>query len=117
MAMKIKFNLHPFGYGADPEEFGEIRIDNDGRGRHNYEIRLVRGPIMNRTYRGSVPNGGKSGHRNILHLLARILDDLDLDAMGEDYVHINHFFGGRPTLDYKDDPESPMPPGYEGEES
>jgi hypothetical protein len=112
MAMKIKFNIHAFGYGAKPQEFGEILIHNDGYGSHEYEVRLVRGPHMIRTYRGTVPNDNKSGHRNILHLLARIMDDLPLDTMGEDYVHVNHLFGGRPSADYKATEAVPEPEGW-----
>lgn len=91
MAMTFSFRIHPFGYSAEPIEFGTMDVHSAGP-RHEYLIRYkakgewhnVRGYIAKR-----MPDGTKrSGHRNFLHLLQDILADANLDALGEDYVHV-----------------------------
>lgn len=118
MDMRIKFNLHQHGLGSDPKEFGEIIITEHGCNAYNYELRLVRGPGLLRTYRGRVTaqEGETLNHRNIIQLLMDILIDLPTHDIDEDSVHALHLLDGPPQREYRDDPESPMPPGYEGEE-
>lgn len=112
MAMTFDFNIHPFGYGADPIKFGHMRV-HSAFDRHEYAIdiktkdgwRTITGHISKR-----MPDGTKrSDHRNFLHLLYDILTDVDLDDLGQDYVHvledIREAFGN-PNLragDYKED--------------
>ncbi len=85
MAMTFEFNIRPFGYQNDPIQFGRMRVHSAGS-RHEYAVDY-KGPLGWHTLRGSIPRD-KSGHRNFLHLLAAILDDLDLDTMGENYVNV-----------------------------
>jgi len=85
MAMTFVFRVHPFGSQNKPIEFGQMSVHSAGD-LHKYHVRYknvegwqsVRGAIVK----------DKSGHRNFLHLLGDILDDMDLDALGVDYVNI-----------------------------
>lgn len=91
MAMKFSFNIHPFGYHADPIEFGNMRVHSAGT-CHEYSVDIKTKDGW-RTINGRVsklmPNGQKrSGHRNFLHLLRDILNDMDLNELGTDYVHV-----------------------------
>jgi len=85
MAMTFQFRVHPFGYQNEPIEFGNMRVHSAGR-YHEYHVsyKNVNGW---QSLRGAIPKN-KSGHRNFLHLLGDILDDMDLDELGVDYVNI-----------------------------
>ncbi|MEE8372810.1 MAG: hypothetical protein V3R87_03630 [Dehalococcoidia bacterium] len=85
MAMTFNFDIRPFGYQNDAITFGRMRIHSAGS-HHEYAVDYKAKDGW-RTIRGSVPRV-KSGHRNFLHLLAAILDDIDLDALGENYVNV-----------------------------
>jgi len=85
MAMTFEFNIRPFGYQNDVITFGRMRVHSAGS-RHEYAVEYKAKDGW-KTIRGSVPKA-KSGHRNFLHLLAAILDDLDLDALGMNYVNV-----------------------------
>ena len=91
MAMTFEFNIRPFGYHNDPIQFGRIRVHSVDS-HHEYAVdyktndgwKTISGSVLKRQ-----PDGTKrSGHRNFLHLLADIMDDIDLDALGEDYVNV-----------------------------
>jgi len=85
MAMTFEFNIRPYGYQNDPIQFGRMRVHSAGS-RHEYAVDYKAKDGW-QTIRGSVPKD-KSGHRNFLHLMAAIMDDLDLDALGKDYVNV-----------------------------
>jgi hypothetical protein len=112
MAMTFEFNIRPFGYQNDAITFGRMRVHSAGD-HHEYAVdyktkngwQTVRGSVKKRMDDGKK----RSGHRNFLHLLAAIMDDIDLDALGENYVNIlaevqeaypNH---NRATADYPDE--------------
>ncbi len=81
MAIKIRANLHPYGYAARPQRLLEISIHSDDvRPMHLYRI-----TFDNQEIDGEIAKT-KSGHRNLLHVLKDILDDVDLDALGVDYI-------------------------------
>ena len=91
MAMTFEFNIRPFGYQNDPIPFGRMRVHSAGA-HHEYSVdyktkdgwKAIRGIVPK-----VQPDGTKrSGHRNFLHLLSDILADVDLEALGSDYVHI-----------------------------
>jgi hypothetical protein len=91
MAMTFNFNIHPFGYTAEPIEFGSMRVHSK-YDRHVYEVsykgedgwHYINGSIAKHLPDGTV----RSGHRNFLHLLRDILADVALDDIGEDYVNV-----------------------------
>ncbi len=85
MAMTFKFEIRPFGYQNDPIEFGRMRVHSAGS-NHEYAVDYKAEDGWE-VIRGSIPKL-RSGHRNFLHLLAAIMDDIDLDALGADYVNI-----------------------------
>lgn len=85
MAMTFEFNIRPFGYQNDAIQFGRMRVHSAGS-KHEYRVDYKAEDGW-KTIRGSIPKG-KSGHRNFLHLLADIMDDIDLDELGHNYVHI-----------------------------
>ena len=85
MAMTFNFNIRPFGYQNDAITFGRMRVHSAGS-RHEYAVEYKAEDGW-KTIRGSVPKN-KSGHRNFLHLLAAIMDDIDLDELGENYVNV-----------------------------
>lgn len=85
MAMTFEFNIRPFGYQNDAITFGRMRVHSAGS-CHEYAVDYKTEDGW-RTIRGSVPKA-KSGHRNFLHLLAAIMDDIDLDELGRDYVNV-----------------------------
>jgi len=85
MAMTFEFDIRPFGYQNNGITFGRMRVHAAGS-RHEYTVEY-KDEHGWREIHGSVPRA-KSGHRNFLHLLAAIMDDIDLDALGVDYVHI-----------------------------
>jgi len=94
MAMTFEFNIRPFSYGHDKITFGRMRVHSAGS-KHEYMVDFkTKGSYGGwRTLHGTVPklqpDGTKrSGHRNFLHLLADILADIDLDALGRDYVNV-----------------------------
>jgi len=93
MAMTFEFNIRPFSYGHDKITFGRMRVHSAG-GKHEYAVEYKAGTHDGwLTLRGTVskrqPDGTlRSGHRNFLHLLADILADIDLDALGKDYVTV-----------------------------
>jgi hypothetical protein len=115
MDMRIKFNLHQHGLGSDPLEFGEILITEHGYNCYKYELRLVRGPGMLRTFRGEVrsQDDEELNHRTIIQLLMDIMIDLPTHNMTKDDVHVLHMLDGSLPREYREDPESPIPPGYE----
>ena len=90
MAMTFEFNIRPFGYQNDAIQVGRIKVHSAGS-RHEYAVEYKTKDGWG-TLRGSVAkvvNGElRSGHRNFLHLMADILDDIDLDALGTNYVHV-----------------------------
>lgn len=91
MAMTFEFNIRPFGYQNDAITFGRMRVHSAGS-RHEYAVEYKAKEGW-QTIRGAVPkvqHDGKlrSGHRNFLHLLADIMDTVNLDALGRDYVNI-----------------------------
>lgn len=91
MAMTFEFNIRPFGYQNDAVNFGHMRVHSAGD-RHEYAVdykvkdgwRTIRGFVKKRMDDGKK----RSGHRNFLHLLADIMNDIDLDELGRDYVNI-----------------------------
>ena len=85
MAMTFEFNIRPFGYHNDPIQFGHMRVHSAGT-HHEYAVEYKTKDGW-KTIRGSVAKV-KSGHRNFLHLLAAIMDDIDLDALGTNYVNV-----------------------------
>lgn len=85
MAMTFEFNMRPFGYQNDAITFGHMRVNSAGS-YHEYAVEYKAKDGW-KTVKGTVPKA-KSGHRNFLHLMAAILDDIDLDALGENYVNI-----------------------------
>ena len=85
MAMTFEFNIRPFGYENDPISFGRMRVHSAGS-HHEYAVDYKAEDGW-KTIQGSVPKD-KSGHRNFLHLLAAILDDIDLDELGHNYVNV-----------------------------
>lgn len=85
MAMTFEFNIRPFGYQNDAITFGHMRVHSAGS-RHEYAVEYKDKDGW-QIRRGSVPKD-KSGHRNFLHLLAAIIDDIDLDTLGSDYVNV-----------------------------
>lgn len=91
MAMRFSFDIHPFGYQNDAITFGRMRVHSAGDS-HEYAVdykakdgwKTIKGTVPKRQ-----PDGTKrSGHRNFLHLLADIMDDIDFDALGTNYVNI-----------------------------
>lgn len=91
MAMTFEFNIRPFGYQNDPITFGRMRVHSAGNS-HEYHVEIKTEDGW-RDLGGKVakimPDGTKrSGHRNFLHLLRDILNDLDLDRLGTNYVNI-----------------------------
>ena len=105
MAMQFQFNLQPFGYKAAEFSFATMRVTSQGD-EHYYRIDFKTALGWHKIT-GTVAKE-RSGHRNFLHLLAAILDDVDLDALGEDYVNVfkeveEHVPGMRkPKKDYPD---------------
>ena len=85
MAMTFEFNIRPFGYQNDAITFGRMRVHTAGS-HHEYAVEY-KAEDRWKTIQGSVPKD-KSGHRNFLHLLAAIMDDINLDALDEDYVNV-----------------------------
>lgn len=85
MAMTFIFRVHPFGYQNKPIEFGKMSVHSVG-GLHEYHVRYKNVDGW-QSIRGAIVKD-KSGHRNFLHLLGDILEDMDLDAIGIDYVNI-----------------------------
>ena len=91
MAMTFEFDVRPFGYQNDPIRFGHMRVHSAGD-RHEYAVEYkakdgwitLRGSVAKRMEDGTK----RSGHRNFLHLLADILEDIDLDELGHNYVNI-----------------------------
>lgn len=53
-----------------------------GPPRHGYQIMNPEGVVL---AEGSIEKT-HSGHRNPLHLMRDILNDIDLDALGKDYI-------------------------------
>jgi len=113
MAMTFEFNIRPFGYHNDAITFGHMRVHSAGD-RHEYAVeyksklgwRMIRGSVRKRMADGKK----RSGHRNFLHLLADIMDDIDLDKLGENYVNIlaeveaaHPFTKGKKPGDYRDE--------------
>lgn len=111
MAMTFDFNIHPFGYQNSAIRFGHMRVHSAGS-HHEYTVEYKTkegwGEIS-----GSVAKvvDGKlrSGHRNFLHLMADIMDDIDLDKLGTNYVNIlaevtkaHPSVGGKRVSDYPD---------------
>jgi len=92
MAMTFEFNIRPFGYQNDAIQFGKMRVHSAGS-RHEYTVDYKTEDGWG-TLRGSVSkirgvDGSKrSGHRNFLHLLRDIMNDLDLDALDKNYVNV-----------------------------
>lgn len=91
MAMKFQFSICPFGYHNDPIEFGTMRVHSAGV-VHEYAIDYKTKDGW-QTVRGSIPKlqpdgTRRSGHRNFVHLLKDIMNDVDLEALGKDYVHV-----------------------------
>ena len=96
MAMTFEFNIRPFGYQNDAITFSRMQVHSAGS-HHEYVVDYKAKDGW-KTIKGSVPKA-KSGHRNFLHLLAAIMDDIDLDALGENYVHIlAEVRGSHPSL-------------------
>lgn len=91
MAMTFEFNIRPFGYQNDPIQFGRMRVHSAGS-RHEYSVEYkakdgwetIRGSIAKTQEDGTK----RSGHRNFLHLLTNIMDDIDFDELGQNYVHV-----------------------------
>lgn len=91
MAMKFHFDITPFGYQNAPIKFGAMQVHSAGS-RHEYAIDIKTAGGWH-TIRGSIPKRQpdgtrRSGHRNFLHLLSDILADVDLEALGSDYVNV-----------------------------
>ena len=92
MAMTFEFNIRPFGYQNDAIQFGKMRVHSVGS-KHEYAVdyktkdgwKTIRGAIPKVQHDGTM----RSGHRNFLHLMADILDDMNLDDMEPDYVNIS----------------------------
>lgn len=61
MAMTFNFNINPFGYNADPIQFGGMKINATHHGTHAYEI-YFEGPNGREYVYGEVPRT-KSGYR------------------------------------------------------
>jgi hypothetical protein len=106
MAMTFEFNIRPFGYQNDAITFGRMRVHSAGS-HHEYAVDYKAKDEW-QTIRGSVPKD-KSGHRNFLHLLAVIMDDIDLDELGTNYVNVlaeitaaHPFVKDMRTKDYSD---------------
>lgn len=85
MSMTFQFNLTPFGYKAAETPFATMHVASVGKS-HVYDITFL-GDEGWRTISGAVPKS-KSGHQNFLHLLRDIMNDVDLDALGENYVNV-----------------------------
>lgn len=85
MAMTFEFNIRPFGYQNDPIQFGRMRVHSAGS-HHEYAIDYKAEEGW-QTISGEVIKL-RSGHRNFMHLLAAIIDDIDLDELGENYVNV-----------------------------
>lgn len=64
----LTIELYTVPFGKEPKH-GYVVLDNNGH----------------RLADGEVPKT-KSGHRNPLHLLKAVLNDLDLDALGTNYI-------------------------------
>ncbi len=114
MAMTFEFNIRPFGYQNDEISLGRIKVHSAGA-RHEYTVEYKAKDGWG-TLRGTVAKvvDGKlrSGHRNFLHLMADILADIDLDALGTNYVHVRAeveemmpHVKGKKIGDYADDPD------------
>jgi hypothetical protein len=113
MAMTFEFNVRPFGYDNSPIHFGRMKVHSAGS-QHEYSLDYKTKDGWE-TLRGSIPktqvDGHKrSGHRNFLHLMADILDDIDLHGLGTNYVHIlaeieaaYPHIQGRKVGDYRDE--------------
>ena len=91
MSIQIEFKVYAFGNRNHAIPFGGIHLSSRGC-IHHYEISLKTEEGW-RTLEGDIakqqPDGSRrNGHRNILHLLKDVLNDVDPDALGEDYVHI-----------------------------
>ena len=85
MAMTFQFRVHPFGYQNKPIEFGNMKIHSSGAS-HVYEVSYKNVDGW-QSVRGWI-NKHQSGHRNFLHLLGDILEDINPDTLGVDYVDI-----------------------------
>ena len=93
MAMKFQFKLCPFGYQNDTIELGTLRVHSAGS-CHEYTL-VFKAKGRWHTIRGTVSKiinaetgERRSGHRNFLHLLRDILNDIDLEELGKDYVNV-----------------------------
>jgi len=114
MAMTFEFNVRPFGYQSDTITFGRMQVHSAGS-RHEYAVdyktkdgwKTIRGSVSKIR---AVDGSRRSGHRNFLHLLADIMDDIDLDELGKNYVNIlaeieaaHPYLKDRKVGDYRDD--------------
>jgi hypothetical protein len=111
MAMVFEFNIRPFGYQNSPIQFGKMQIHSAGS-HHEYKVEYKTKDGW-ATLRGIVPKA-RSGHRNFLHLLVAILDDIDLDKLDHNYVNVlEEIETAYPHVkstrigDYADEPNSP----------
>ena len=93
MSMTFSFNVNPFGDHDNPILFGTMRVNSAGE-VHQYRVDIRTEDGWNTSFmHGEVPKRipdgtRRSGHRNFLHLLRDILNDMDLEKLGKDYVNI-----------------------------
>ena len=85
MAMQFTFDIQPFGDRHSQFPFATMRVVSAGS-HHVYTISYKRRGQWHEL-RGEIPKS-QSGHRNFLHLLKNILEDLDWEELGENYVDI-----------------------------
>ena len=85
MAIKIRCDLHHHSFRAKGYAIADIDIHSwpDGT-RHGYSVTFGNTNLL-----GSIPKT-RSGHRNVLHVLRDVLADMDLDALGIDYIETPH---------------------------
>lgn len=81
MAIKIRADLHPYSFQSKGYALLDIDIWSSPKGRtHGYRITYGNTELV-----GHIAKT-KSGHRNLLHVLRDVLADIDLDALGENYI-------------------------------
>ncbi len=80
--ISFEMKLIPFGYmKSETIIYSRIWTTNDGK-FHGYRVYKDGGETL---VEGKIEKT-KSGHQNPLHLLSNLLADIDLEALGENYI-------------------------------
>ncbi len=80
--IRFQMNLHPYGSGRGVGIIDASIWTTDCGNYHAYSINDFN---MGSLGHGRIPKT-QSGHRNPLHLLRDIINDLEIDSFNQDYV-------------------------------